>query len=188
MSGATTTTAITHVGTIGIPVSDQDRALEFYVGTLGFEKRLDVRYGESARWVDVAPPGATTTIALVRTSESNKVGIDTQIRLMTGDAAALRRTPLARGVAGRPRDHPGLPCGCSAFRDPDGNRLVVVEYARWPSAPAPHKCATLCVMSDRATNPRVGVRELRQNLSVYLDRVKDGETLEVTEHGHPVAR
>ncbi len=34
---------------------------------------------------------------------------------------------------------------------------------------------------------RVGVRELRQNLSVYLDRVKDGETLEVTEHGHAVA-
>ena len=35
---------------------------------------------------------------------------------------------------------------------------------------------------------RVGVRELRQNLSVYLDRVKDGETLEVTEHGVPVAQ
>jgi prevent-host-death family protein len=35
---------------------------------------------------------------------------------------------------------------------------------------------------------RVGVRELRQNLSVYLRRVRAGETLEVTEHGHPVAR
>lgn len=35
---------------------------------------------------------------------------------------------------------------------------------------------------------RVGVRELRQNLSVYLDRVKSGETLEVTEHGRPVAQ
>jgi prevent-host-death family protein len=34
---------------------------------------------------------------------------------------------------------------------------------------------------------RVGVRELRQNLSVYLDRVKAGESLEVTERGHPVA-
>ena len=37
---------------------------------------------------------------------------------------------------------------------------------------------------DRA---RVGIRELRQNLSIYIDRVKEGETLEVTEHGHPVA-
>lgn len=43
-------------------------------------------------------------------------------------------------------------------------------------------------MSDDGTGPeRVGVRELRQNLSVYLDRVKEGETLEVTEHGHSVA-
>lgn len=40
----------------------------------------------------------------------------------------------------------------------------------------------------RAGGPRqVGVRELRQNLSVYLRRVKKGERLEVTEYGHPVA-
>jgi prevent-host-death family protein len=46
----------------------------------------------------------------------------------------------------------------------------------------------MCYMSERATPARVGVRELRQNLSVYLDRVKAGETLEVTEHGRPVAQ
>jgi prevent-host-death family protein len=40
----------------------------------------------------------------------------------------------------------------------------------------------------RAGRARVGVRELRQNLSVYLDRVKQGETLEVTEHGQPIAQ
>lgn len=34
---------------------------------------------------------------------------------------------------------------------------------------------------------RVGVRELRQNLSVYLRRVRAGESLEVTERGEPVA-
>jgi prevent-host-death family protein len=39
----------------------------------------------------------------------------------------------------------------------------------------------------RQPKPTVGVRELRQNLSVYLDRVKAGETLKVTEHGHVVA-
>jgi prevent-host-death family protein len=47
----------------------------------------------------------------------------------------------------------------------------------------------MCYMSDADERPaRVGVRELRQNLSVYLDRVKAGETLEVTEHGLPVAQ
>jgi prevent-host-death family protein len=38
------------------------------------------------------------------------------------------------------------------------------------------------------TLARVGVRELRQNLSVYLRLIEAGETLEVTEHGRPVAR
>jgi prevent-host-death family protein len=43
-------------------------------------------------------------------------------------------------------------------------------------------------MSESVDRPaRVGVRELRQNLSVYLRRVQAGETLEVTEHGRPVA-
>lgn len=43
----------------------------------------------------------------------------------------------------------------------------------------------MCYM--RATPSAVGVRELRQNLSVYLDRVKAGETLAVTEHNRVVA-
>jgi prevent-host-death family protein len=46
-------------------------------------------------------------------------------------------------------------------------------------------------MTSTHTKPgakTVGVRELRQNLSRYLERVKDGETLTVTERGHEVAR
>ena len=50
----------------------------------------------------------------------------------------------------------------------------------------PDPCATLCYMMRR-TISSVGVRELRQNLSVYLDRVKKGEALTVTEHGAAVA-
>ena len=56
-------------------------------------------------------------------------------------------------------------------------------------------CATMCYMEERRGNPavrplrppRVGVRELRQNLSVYLERVIAGERLEVTDRGNPVA-
>jgi antitoxin (DNA-binding transcriptional repressor) of toxin-antitoxin stability system len=47
----------------------------------------------------------------------------------------------------------------------------------------------MCYMSETGKVPaRVGVRELRQNLSVYLERVKAGETLDVTEHGQLVAQ
>jgi len=45
----------------------------------------------------------------------------------------------------------------------------------------------MCYMAE-STPGHVGVRELRQNLSVYLDRVKAGESLTVTEHGSVVAR
>jgi prevent-host-death family protein len=41
---------------------------------------------------------------------------------------------------------------------------------------------------SRSSRTTVGVRELRQNLSKYLTRVKNGETLTVTERGHEVAR
>jgi prevent-host-death family protein len=43
----------------------------------------------------------------------------------------------------------------------------------------------MCYM--KVSPKRVGVREMRQNLSVYLRRIARGETLEVTEHGKPVA-
>ena len=74
-----TTTNITRVGTVVVPVSDQDRALEFYVGKLGFETRIDGPFGEGQRWIEVAPPGATTTIALV----SSQDGIEVSWRLRT---------------------------------------------------------------------------------------------------------
>jgi prevent-host-death family protein len=46
-------------------------------------------------------------------------------------------------------------------------------------------CATVRYVKKR--RERVGIRELRQNLSVYLKRVAAGETLEVTERNRPVA-
>ena len=53
-----TTTRLSKIGTVVVPVSDQDRAIEFYVETLGFEKRADVPFGNGYRWVEVAPAGA----------------------------------------------------------------------------------------------------------------------------------
>ena len=47
---------ITGVRTVGVPVTDQDRALDFYTGTLGFTKRLDVPYGDDDEAIDGARP------------------------------------------------------------------------------------------------------------------------------------
>ncbi len=59
-------TTITGVLTVGVPVVDQDRALAFYVDTLGFETRRDAAVGPGMRWIEVAPPGAAITVALVQ--------------------------------------------------------------------------------------------------------------------------
>src|SRR5260370_18867773 len=54
----------TKIGTISVGVSDQDKALDFYVNKLGFEKIDDQPMSETERWLEVAPPGAQTHIML----------------------------------------------------------------------------------------------------------------------------
>ncbi len=121
------TTHITQVGTVIVPVSDQDRALEFYLGKLGFEKRVDAPYGEGERWVEVAPPGAATTIALVPPREGDPTGIE--VSFTTQDAEADHAELRARGVEA---DAAVMRMGdlvppMFSFRDPDGNRFRMVE-------------------------------------------------------------
>ncbi|HXY91851.1 MAG TPA: VOC family protein [Acidimicrobiia bacterium] len=123
----TSQSRITQVGTVGVPVSDQDRALEFFVDLLGFERRLDVPFGDGLRWIEVAPAGAVTTIALVP-SPGGHGATDTGIRLTTADADADHARLRARGVDVDPEvlRWEGVPPMFS-FRDPDGNTLYVVE-------------------------------------------------------------
>ena len=83
------TTRITRIGTVILPVNDQSDALEFYVGTLGFELRIDGEFAPGERWLEVAPRGAGTSIALIRMPE----GDDTRVSLTTTDAEA---DPLGR--------------------------------------------------------------------------------------------
>jgi lactoylglutathione lyase len=58
MSG---TTRITGVGTVGVPVTDQDRALECYVDKLGFEKRRDLPLEPAAPTMRTSRPAASTS-------------------------------------------------------------------------------------------------------------------------------
>jgi catechol 2,3-dioxygenase-like lactoylglutathione lyase family enzyme len=128
MRQSETGTHITGVGTVGIPVADQDRALEFYVGRLGFEKRMDMAYGQGQRWVEVAPRGAVTAVGLVRSAQGSATGIDTGIRFATDDAEADHATLLARSVD--VDEILPYPVPMFTLRDPDGNRLYIVERPR----------------------------------------------------------
>jgi lactoylglutathione lyase len=125
MAGTDTKTRINDVRTVGVPVADQDRAIAFYVEKLGFEKRMDTAFGQGQRWVEVAPLGAVTSIALVGVPVGG-AGIDTQVRLTTENAAATHADLRARGVD-TDEEILRFPVPMFAFRDADGNRLVIVE-------------------------------------------------------------
>jgi catechol 2,3-dioxygenase-like lactoylglutathione lyase family enzyme len=127
---STTKTGIAGIGTVVIPVSDQDRAIEFYVEKLGFEKRADVPFGEGYRWVEVGPEGADTTIAIVPPPPGKPTGsVETGIGLNTDDIDGVHADLQARGVdvdAEVSRMGDPVP-PLFWLRDPDGNVLMVVE-------------------------------------------------------------
>jgi lactoylglutathione lyase len=122
--------AITDIRTVGVPVTDQDRALAFYTGELGFETRLDMPVEQlGGRWIEVAPPGAATTIALVPAREGVPTGVETGVRFTTRDAAAVHADLQNHGVdVGELLRWPGVPA-MFAVRDQDGNGLEIVEQA-----------------------------------------------------------
>jgi catechol 2,3-dioxygenase-like lactoylglutathione lyase family enzyme len=120
-------TRITDVRTVAIPVSNQDQALEFYTGTLGFEKRMEAPLPGGGRWIEVAPPGATTTLALVAAPEGTPAGVETGIRMASTEAEADHSYLRAHGVeVGELLQWPGVP-PMFTVRDPDGNGLTIVE-------------------------------------------------------------
>jgi catechol 2,3-dioxygenase-like lactoylglutathione lyase family enzyme len=125
-----TRTRISKVGIVVVPVSDQERAIAFYVDTLGFEKRTDVPFGDGYRWVEVAPADAVTTIAIVPPPPGKPVGnVETGIAFHTDDVDADHAEMQANGVdvdAEVSRMGDPIP-PMFWFRDPDGNTLMVVE-------------------------------------------------------------
>jgi catechol 2,3-dioxygenase-like lactoylglutathione lyase family enzyme len=129
MSDTQTGTHITQVGTVIVPVSDQDAAIAFYTGKLGLELRADIPFGNGDRWVEVAPAGADTTIAIVKPRPGDPTGVETRIALSSSDIDADHAELKARGVdVDEEVSRMGDPVPPMFFlRDPDANKLFVVE-------------------------------------------------------------
>jgi len=125
-----TTQAVSQIANVIVPVSDQDLQLRFYTETLGLEKRADVPFGNGDRWIEVAPSGAATPIALCPPGPNGEAGgKDTGITLQTNDIDAYRKELEERGAdvdAEVSRMGDPVPPICW-FRDPEGNSLMIVE-------------------------------------------------------------
>lgn len=124
---------INGVRIVGVPVSDQDRALDFYVGTLGFEKLMDAPVEQlGGRWIELSPPRPAVAIALTPANDNVPAGVDTGIRFTTDDAAALHAQLCDDGVdVDELLRWEGIP-PMFEFRDPDGNVLYVSELPQLP--------------------------------------------------------
>ena len=112
-----------------VPVVDQDAAIAFYTSTLGFSLVADVAFGEGERWVEVAPPGGGTALALVPPRGEYQPGRMTGIAFVSADPRAdhaelrEKNVDVDAELMGGDGTMPLL----FFFRDHDANQLMIVE-------------------------------------------------------------
>jgi len=117
---------------ICVQVADQDRSLDFYVGKLGLEKRVDVPFGNGMRWIQVYPPSGTAGIALA--PPPNDAPITPLATGITFETDAIDATHAELAAAGVDVDAEIMRMGGNVpdmfwLRDPDGHSLLVVQTA-----------------------------------------------------------
>src|SRR4051795_9725337 len=89
---------ITDVVAVAIPVTDQNRARDFYVGVLGLQEHEDIVVGDGFRWIELRAVGSPVGIALVPRQPEVPVGVDTGIRLAVSDARAIHNALMTERV------------------------------------------------------------------------------------------
>jgi catechol 2,3-dioxygenase-like lactoylglutathione lyase family enzyme len=123
-----------------LPVSDVDRAKDFYADTLGFEVDVDHRAGENFRVVQLTPPGSSCSISIGTGISPAEPGSYDGLHLVVDDVEAayseLARhgldlgEPFHFGPGGQtPGLHPERADYGSylSFKDPDGNGWLIQE-------------------------------------------------------------
>lgn len=123
---------ITNIQVVTVYVRDQDRALDFFVNLLGFEKRADNSFGQGMRWLEVAPAGGQTSIVLAKNDGGDggqsRAGTFTGIVFDVQDIQGTYEVLRDRGV--RFTEAPAMqPWGMwqAQFTDPDQNGYVMVQ-------------------------------------------------------------
>jgi catechol 2,3-dioxygenase-like lactoylglutathione lyase family enzyme len=126
-----------------IPVTDVDRAKDFYVGTAGFDLNVDTRINDQMRVVQVTPPGSACSVGFGTGITAAAPGSAQGLHLIVSDIVAAREELAGRGVdvskvrhleSGQWVDGPHPQRGnyesFADFADPDGNVWVLQEVDR----------------------------------------------------------
>ena len=111
---------------VGVPVSDQQRALDFYTKTLGFRVITDQPFDDTQRWIELGIGRSGTGIALFTPpGQEDRIGTFTGISFVAADVMTTCRELANQGVkfVQEPKQ---ADWGTSAiFADPDGNQFVL---------------------------------------------------------------
>lgn len=111
---------------IFVPVTDVDRAKEFYVEKVGFNLDIEARVDENTRFVQVTPPTSACSIAFGEGITDMTPGTQNSIQAVVPDAEAARQDLLARGVDA-PEVQKLVWGSFTSFTDPDGNTWTLQE-------------------------------------------------------------
>ena len=111
---------------IQVPVSDIDRAKEFYVEKVGFNADHDHQVNDELRFVQLTPPGSACSIALTSGAHQMSPGSVEGLQMVVDDAHASRTELAERGVEVSDVQH--FDWGAFVFfSDPDGNTWSVQQ-------------------------------------------------------------
>jgi catechol 2,3-dioxygenase-like lactoylglutathione lyase family enzyme len=111
---------------VGIPVRDQDRALDFYTKKLGFSITTDQPFNDTQRWIELKVPGADTGVVLFTPEgHEDRIGTFQSISFWTSNVPRTYDELVSCGV-----EFHGPPSTAdwgtmSIFKDPDGNKFVL---------------------------------------------------------------
>ena len=109
-----------------VPVTDQDRALEFYTQKLGFKVVTDSPFDGKQRWIELGMPRAETKLVLFTADGQEKmIGGFMNVTFMAEDVEATAKDMKARGVEFVQEPQKADWGTAAIFKDADGNRFVL---------------------------------------------------------------
>ncbi len=120
--------AINRIVTVTIAVADQEQALAWFVGKLGFEKRRDMS-GQGVRWLTVAPPEQTEVEFLLANWYPDRVGKNATCVVSTRNLKAAYEELIANGVEFTQTPARRAYGAEAVFLDLYGNKYAMVESA-----------------------------------------------------------
>ena len=117
---------ITHVKLVGVPTRDQDAALAFWTGKVGFRLMTDQPFGEGQRWIELKVADSDTGLVLFTPEgHEDRIGTFHNGSFACDDVQATYRQMSERGVefVSPPQKQPWGEY--AIFKDPDGNQFVM---------------------------------------------------------------